>query len=33
MSELGDWIAAQQREWNDRLSKLDEHVTRRRRTR
>lgn len=33
MSELGDWITAQQREWEDRLSKLDEHVTARRRTR
>ena len=27
MSELGDWISAQQREWEGRLSKLDEHVT------
>ena len=33
MSELGDWIAEQQREWEGRLAKLDEHVTARRRTR
>jgi DNA-binding transcriptional ArsR family regulator len=33
MSELGDWITAQQREWEGRLSKLDEHVTARRRAR
>lgn len=33
MSELSDWITAQQREWEGRLSKLDGHVTARRRSR
>lgn len=32
IGELGDWITAQQREWEGRLLKLDEHLTARRRT-
>lgn len=26
MGDLGDWITVQQREWEGRLSKLDDHI-------